>query len=498
MSTKRAVAWLEGAFKWLPVAIAAYVFFRFVQLAFYAQPQADDFDYLVLFRRYGFFGAQVKWYYGWNGRYFFNAATTAAMALVDPTRNYFLIPIAMFALMLWAHQHAFQRANGGQVREAILASFVATAFVLVSSPVRADAYYWATGVPLYPLANASLVFFLAAAARLYVADDAKARRTATAILIALAFVTIGCNETSMLVLDATAFALFAAAILGKRNALHWGIVLAACVAFTIFVIKAPGNAVRESFMVHRHDMKVSVDKTTEQTQALIKAWTLQPLLLVTTLLAWPYAGRAADRARARFPRLGAPWLPVLVALGTAGIVWISVFPSWWSKGTEAIPRTLVISQFAFFCGWTVTVALLASQLEAKWREGFPRIAVPILGVALLFAFATHDTFEAVTKDLKVTAPAYRTEMRLRYRAIREAKARGEKDVVVEPVKSPPSQLFIIDLFACTEGWPNSSYAEAFGLDTIRPRGAPMGSCGPVPPQARAVVNPYSIHLFRNK
>ena len=68
---------------WAPVAAAVVVFARFVHLGWYAQPQADDFDYSVLYTRYGFWGAQVKWFYGWNGRYFFNAATTAAVTLFE-------------------------------------------------------------------------------------------------------------------------------------------------------------------------------------------------------------------------------------------------------------------------------------------------------------------------------------------------------------------------------------------------------------------------------
>ncbi len=116
---------------------------------------------------------------------------------------------------------------------------------------------------------------------------------------------------------------------------------------------------------------------------------------------------------------------------------------------------------------------------------------------MVYLFLSNEVYAAVVKDLQTTAPLYRRELRQRYAHIRDARQRGERDVVVEPIRSVPSQLYILDLFACTEGWPNSSYAEHFGVRSVRPRGTTMGSCGAVPPAAQKVVNPYSIHLFRD-
>lgn len=482
---------------WTPVAAALVVFARFVHLGWYAQPQADDFDYSVLYTRYGFWGAQVKWFYGWNGRYFFNAATTAAVVLFDPARSYWAIPTLMFALMFGAHYHALREALGGDRRAAIAGAVAASALLVVTSPVRSDAYYWATGVTLYPLANCAMLLWLVSAARLYATDEARVRWRQTASLVALAFVIIGCNETSMLVLDALVACACVIALRWRRSCLLHGLVaLAFCGAFSLLVVKAPGNLVRESFMTHRADLRFSLEKTTEQTKELLWAWSTQPLLLLTTLLAAPAACRAADRARARFPGLGASWVPVAALALTGALVWVSVFPSWWSKGAGAIPRTLNVSYAVFLMGWAIAVGLFAALRVVRFERGFARLSAIALSGAAVYVFLTHDVYAAAVRDLATSAPVYRRELRQRYAQIRAAKARGDRDVVVEPITSPPSQLFILDLFACTEGWPNSSYAEHFGLRSIRPRGASIGSCGAVPPAAQGVVNPYSIHLFK--
>jgi len=491
---------VEKWFRYVPIAAAVLVYARIIQLGFYSQPQADDFDYSVLYTRYGFWGAQVKWFYGWNGRYFFNAATTASVVLVDISKRYWLIPTFLFALVFGCHYYAVRKAlpKASQL-EAALGAVVFSAFLVLTSPVRSDAYYWATGVFLYPLANCSLALWLVSAARLYAADEKKTRLREAGILIATAFVTIGCNETSMIVIDAIAgVALMGALIWRRRVLVEWLAVIVCCVAFSILVVKAPGNAVRESFMVHRADFKFAFNSTTEQWKTTMWAWCTQPLLLVTTILGWPFLQRAGEELHARVDRLRHPLIPVGAFAFTAFLVWLSIFPSWWSKGAAAIPRTLDVSYAVFLMGWAIGCAFLAGLRVAEWKPGFVRVMTPLLSVAFVYLAISHETYVSTVKDLNTTAPLYRRELRQRYAEIRAAKARGEENVVVEGLKNHPKELYVLDLFACSDGWPNSSYAEHFDVWSVRPRGVPMGSCGAVPPAAQKVVNPYSIHLFRPK
>ena len=273
----------------------------------------------------------------------------------------------MFALMFGAHYYALREALGGRKLTAVSGAIAASALLVVTSPVRSDAYYWATGVTLYPMANCAMLFWLVSAARLYATDEERIRRRETAILVALSFVIIGCNETSMLVLDALAAGACAIALLRRRACLlQWIVLLAFCGAFSLLVVKAPGNLVRESFMTHRGDLKFALDKTTEQTKQLLRDWSTNPLLLVATILGAPAARRAADRARERFPGLGASWVPAAVFAVTASLVWISVFPSWWSKGASAIPRTL--DDRTRSSSWDGPSASVSSRLSASQRS----------------------------------------------------------------------------------------------------------------------------------
>ncbi len=495
---RRIVRSAERWLAWAPVAAAVVVFARFVQLGWYAQPQADDFDFSVLYTRYGFWDAQLKWYYGWSGRYFSNAAVTLAVGALDAARPYWVIPTLLFAFVFWSCYWVFHSSLGGNRMEAFAGATVASALLVATSPARADAYYWAAGGPLYPLANSVLLFWLVAGARLFAAEEAVKRRREAAILVGLAFVIIGCNETSMLVLDAIVAGACAIALLRRRSTLpHWIVVLTCCALFSAFVITAPGNLVRESFMFHRGDLQFASVMTTVQTMQLLWAWITQPVLIVATLLAWPFARRGADRARACFPSLAAGWVPAAAFVSTCALVWLSVFPSWWSKGSVAVPRTLNVSYATFLVGWGIACAFLAALRIVTWRSAVTRLSTALLSVALVYLLLTQPTYQAALRDLKTAAPLYRQQLLQRYALIREAKGRGDYDVSVEPISNPPSQFYVLDLLPCTEGWPNSSYAEHFGLRSIRPRGAPMGSCGAVPEAAQKVLNPYSMHLFRD-
>jgi hypothetical protein len=486
---------------WAPVATAAVVFARLLQLGYYTQPQVDDFDYAAFYARYGFWGSQLKWYQGWNGRYFFNLGSTAMVALVDFGRSYWIVSVVFLLIVLFVHWYALSEALDDE-KKSFWAAIVATAFFVVTCPSRSDAYFWGTGVMFYPLANCGLVVFVAIAAHLFAADDERQRRRATAILVALAFVVIGCNESSMLVLDVLVACAAALALVGRRTTFHhWLVVLLACGVFSLVVVKAPGNDVRQSFMnsgwcqnCSRQGLAVALEKSYEQAKTVLWAWTTQPLLLVATVLAWPAAGRVAARAKVRFPGLGAPWVPFAIAFGTAVLVAVSIFPSWWGKGDIALPRTLNVSYLVFLLGWASGAALLSSMSVVTWVPGFSRIASTALSVLMVYLFATHDTFVAVKKDLPL-APLFRRENRLRFAQIRAAVKRGDLEVVVDPIQTRPSQLFVFDLIDCSDNWPNTTYAEAFGLHKIWPSTGRSGSCGPIPAKAQEVVNPYSVQFF---
>jgi hypothetical protein len=479
-------------------ATAAIIVAVFVAIAFYARPQADDFDYAVFHARYGFLESQVRWYLGWNGRYFFNVVSTVAMTAVDPLEHYWVLPLAVL-LTTWGALFCVLRSVQPSRGVRLLGpSLVGMALILLNSPARADAYYWSTGAALYPLANASFVVFCVVVALLFCEPESKKRWKLTAAAAVLAFVTIGCNETSMVVLDLIVIGACVAASFGNRKLL-WNCValLALCAVLSLVVTAAPGNDVRMVLMRFR-PFANPYQKASGQTLTVLLSWITNPLLLATTLLVWPMAGTFINEVKVRYPVLRNKLVPLLLLVLTPALTWASIFPSWWSKGGPAIPRTLNVTYTVFLLGWFLAVGFFASLTCARFaaRQRFSLGWSLATLSAVLWALLSHPTLAAALKDLREEGPAYYRELGDRYALLATARQIGMKEVLVAPIRHRPANLFVEDVRACKEGWPNSSYAEFFGLRNVRLPGDPQRICSPPPPAVAKVVNPYSLHLFR--
>jgi thiosulfate reductase cytochrome b subunit len=485
---------LEGWTREVVFVSAAYVVAIYLWLGRYALPQADDFDFGVFYQRFGFWGSQAKWYYGWNGKYTFNAVTTAFVACIDISRHYWIVPFAIittvFAAIYWVLRAMDARGSRLAVgRTAMLL----TAIVMLGSPSKNDAYYFLVGATVYPIANACLAVLCVPLVRLFTDRQPRLWRHFALVGFLAAFI-IGCNETSMLIVDATIGGAFLAALVWRRSALlQLGLLLALCGALSWVVAHAPGNDVRASFMPHTPDFDLAQKAATDQTRKLLAAWTKEPLLFAGSALLWSHAARF-------FRRVKRPlfWLAVVPPL-TVATVWLSIFPSWYAKGMAALPRTLNVSYAVFLAGWFLGTGALARVIRDH------AAAVPTLGRAARFAASwavvaallLHPALESALKDVRHDCVPYYEELGERFHQLRAAAQGGERDVMVHPLQHQPANLFVMDLGeVCTQNWPNTTYAEFFGLKSVRYFGAPLQECPTITPKARTVVNPYSVQLFR--
>jgi hypothetical protein len=70
-------------------------------------------------------------------------------------------------------------------------------------------------------------------------------------------------------------------------------------------------------------------------------------------------------------------------------------------------------------------------------------------------------------DLRGAAPAYRRALRDRWHALEAAAARGERDVLIEPLQGrPESYITYFEVRQDPEYWENWSVAHYFGLRTV--------------------------------
>lgn len=492
-------AWLALALQWAPAIAAAGIIVVFVLLCRYTEPQADDLDFAVIYRRYGFLGSQKAWAYGWNGRYFFNAVASLTLGHLPLLRAYWTVPVLGFiasaGVTIYLVRTVFPKARPLALYPAATVWF---AFYLLTAPAKSDTFYWIIGIFTYPIANASLALFLVALVRIFDRAEQKERLRALALACLWIFVTIGCNETSMvLLLLVTGLAWLVALLFHRKSFLFCTVMLAVAGVCAAAVVLSPGNAVREAFMPPHKQLVPTLVNSWKQFKEFTEVWTSSFLLYAMTLAFLRPLQSLGVRIKRLHRVMRHPATQIfVVAYGLLG-VYATIAPSWWSKGVGVIPRTLNITYFAFAFTWFIGVAFIAAYFAGKIRvRPEARRAWAIgTGIVLAYALLTHPWVKGGLDELTTTGPRFRSDLRSRYALITQARNAGQREVVVPALTACPPNVCVLDISSCRAGWPNTSYGEWFGMESVRLPGPP-NACPNLPKKATEVVNPYSLHLFR--
>jgi hypothetical protein len=496
-------SWLPVAIAWTPVAAAAALLVVFVSLSRFTGPQADDFDFAVMYHRYGFFGSQKAWAYGWNGRYFSNAILSVTLGHLALLRAYWLFPVLGFVgsavTVLYVLRALFPRAAP---RALCMSAAVWFAFYLLNAPRKADTFYWITGIFTYPIANVALALFALHYVRMFTLEDQRERRRALLVAAFWIFVTVGCNETSMvLLLIVLGVGLVGSLLFARHHFVPCSILLAVAGACTAAVMLSPGNAVREAFMGPHKLLVPTLTNAWTQFKESVATWTLNALLYAMTIRFFRPIQSIGLRITKLHPILRQPVVQALAVLvGLAGI-FATIATSWWATGMPIIPRTLNITYFAFIYTWFIGVAFIGAFWVGKVSlRGKARLAASAMAsLWLAYALLAHPWVKGGIDELTTTGPIYRRDLLARYALVKRAHDAGERTVVVPPrTKCPPNVCIRNgDISSCAAGWPNSSYSEWFDMESVRLPGSPY-ACPPLPQKAFEVVNPYSMHLFRKR
>src|SRR5918993_5279927 len=150
---------------------------------------------------------------------------------------------------------------------------------------------------------------------------------------------------------------------------------------------------------------------------------------------------------------GRAWLgAIIVAFAAAS----------WAIGMEMPARTRNGIYFIFLLGWFWLLVMVTRQLNDR-TPLMRRIAAALFVSAMLL---TGNTWEGA-RNLRGSAPEYRQPRRARWPGLRAAAARGERDVVVDPLEARPgSYITYFEVREDPEYWENWSVAHYFGLRTV--------------------------------
>lgn len=447
--------------------------FRYIWLAAYVHPFADDLSYAVAGMRSGLWVRLAQEYASWNGRYFSNILLLKGPLVLGMEHGLWLYRTASVLLIIltWYASHRLMRVLIAAPQEvcATLALLQVMLFMQVMPDV-CEGFYWYTGAMTYQLPNALGMLFIANWVRVNHCSGQRPGIGWHAAQYALAIAIAGCNEVHM------AFLLLGSAAMVRLLGKHapalvrpaWSLLAIAAIAACV-VIMAPGNETRGSLFPLRHEpLRTAVHAFAQTGRFALLALTGIPVLLVSLVFT---SALHEARARGWVRSIVAPpdkWMALALpfaCLFTAMVV------TYWPTGLLGQHRTANMAIFHFLPAWFLALAVWEQVHFMPRRRGRPlRFSGHWHWVVVVAAASLHVQGRglALTRELlDGTMVRYDEAMDARYRAIAAAPITFDGRGVQLPSVEWPTGLKVLPLDTSPEHWMNRSMADYFGRNDLR-------------------------------
>ncbi|MBL7938753.1 MAG: hypothetical protein JNL43_05285 [Flavobacteriales bacterium] len=462
-------------------AILLLALARYLWVAWYVHPYADDFSYAVAGMRSALGERLVQEYNSWNGRYFSNILLLRGPLTLGLSEGLSLYRLAATALILFSSFAAYRAVrallpNAG--RE--LCATVALVFVLLFLHVMPDpseGVYWYTGAMTYQLPNA-LSLLLAASWVRSLRSPAPPSMECV-IQGGLVVLIAGCNEVHM-----------AFMVLGTAGALLYvrkhhpamvrptSILFGVALVCAVVVIAAPGNGTRGSHFPLRHDVLRTLGYGMAQTGRFAGKTLIS---LPVALLSFAFFGMRREAVRRGIIRpFDAPldkWVALAIPFACLSVAMVVTY---WPTGLLGQYRTVNMALFYFLPGWFFALAVWDQVFFAprgKMGEGEYAIGRHWTLLVVSVCFIVQGRGMDLTWELcDGTWARYGEAMDERYRMIGQAVREGAASDLVLPVVQGPTSLNILPLDTSPDHWTNRSMADYFG-------NAQLNIIAPIPPAA---------------
>jgi hypothetical protein len=346
---------------------------KYLRLAGYAHPVADDFCYAAKSCGLSLWDWSYSEWLNWNGRYASNLLMVHGPLTwsTDFLPGYRAVPVALIALTFlscWlllrrVTRHAFTTG------QELTAALVFLLLYMNLMPDLGEGFYWYTGAVTYQLGSILLLLHLG----LLLGGSAKGWKGVSVLLlnVVLAPVIVGMDEVHMLLM----VGLHAGRMIWlvrERKGIASGLLLLAVVCGgAALMYMAPGNAVRGSMFADTHLLLPSLGMSALQAVHFVGGWVLSPALLASSVLYIPVHHWLKEHIPGadRMLRLS-PWptaaLPFLVIMACT-------FPAYWSTGILGQHRTVNVACLLFIPLWFLN---LSQWLERPFLRHIARMLLP--------------------------------------------------------------------------------------------------------------------------
>jgi hypothetical protein len=440
----------------------------FFVLAFYNNPSIDDFSFVYLVKKMGFWGAQYNWYTTWTGRY-----SSMFILSVHPLWFKSLVLYKFISLgIIFFTIHAFYRLINlfFNTSSLILNTVIALAFSFTffsGMPSLVQGIYWEPGSVTYQLANILLLHLSVNLIRLIISTSKKRSSLWLVINSFLIIIICGLNETSMLLtVVLLPFLMFVDFFLVKRiNILLIKFEILAIIC-SLIVFLAPGNKGREDSFVFENskDLFFTISSSFVSAWEYIISWIATPQIIITSILAIFLFLSLIEKKGEVINKIKWYYSVIALVLGYVFVA-ISLSPGFWALGAPAPSRTINVSYWLFSCSWIAFLFFLfqlISPILIKLKKEINYVL--IFGFTLLLIFAKNDTYSTATNDVfSGSAAIYNLQFKERDSLMRTC----ENEVCSIPSFSVfPSSIFNQELSADDSDWWNHVYGLYYGKKAV--------------------------------
>ena len=438
---------------------------KYLWLAGYAHPVADDFCYAAKSRGVSLWAWSYSEWLNWNGRYASNLLMLHGPLSWSPNflLGYRAVPVVLLALTFLSGWFLLRRItrNTFTTGQEMLGTLVFLVLYLNLMPDLGEGFYWYTGAITYQLGSILFLVHLG----LLSGERSQGFGGAVVFLlnVLLAVIIVGMDEIHMLLMVGLHLCRIGWMFWRRPKGIFTELVLLLAVgAGAALMYLAPGNAVRGAMFADTHLLFHSLGMSALQAVRFIGIWVLSPALLALSVLYVPVHRKVKERC----PELLriSPWVAAVLPFL---LVMACTFPAYWGTGLLGQHRTINVACILFIPLWFLNLSL---WLDRKPLRKLAALHLPpkMMGIGMMLALLglnlTHNGFAAYVDLFGGRAADYDRVMLQREAEVRAAAQDPSATVTFMQMKNAPLTLPSYEEHGPLRSWMVDCEARYFGAE----------------------------------
>lgn len=424
----------------------------FATNSFFIHPSADDYSFYNLYNEIGYFGAQLKWYVSWLGRYSSTAILSLPIFMNESLAIYRLTPIfLMLFTIMGLYKLSATYLNELSKKNTLVISIMIFSIYTFLMPSPYQGWFWISSSITYSLSNILC---------LYTFDQLliQNKKSTSKILLLFAYLIIlsGLNETVLIFNIFYFFVLTIDAYLfKKRKKIIYLFSLLTIIICFLIVFFSPGNEVRQSYNPGNQDLYYSIVKSLITSKGYLGIW-LPPLLLVNLILTTSFFSELKNvKLEVHGQKIFLFWIV------TFSIPFLGFFISYWAIGNIPPSRAINIILFHFILLFSISYLHTYHYFKSLTNYSGKLSSLTKLTILMIFIIQlqkSNNIREAYVDLISGKSYQFNKEVNRRHQLISNSKS---DTVIVGELQFRPKTIFGQDITQDSDNWRNKALSKFY-------------------------------------